>query len=43
MIVVVKSIMMRWRLHVARMGKSRGAYMVLVGKLKNEIYSKTLA
>jgi hypothetical protein len=33
-ILVVKSIMMRWRMHAARMGKRRGAYTVLVGKPK---------
>ena len=29
---VIKSRKMRWALHVARMGKSRGVYVVLVGK-----------
>jgi hypothetical protein len=33
-ILVVKSVMMRWRLHVASMVKGRGAYTVLVGKTK---------
>ena len=29
---VIKSIRMRWAGHVARMGKRRGVYSVLVGK-----------
>ena len=29
---VIKSIRMRWAGHVARMGKERGVYRVLVGK-----------
>jgi hypothetical protein len=32
--LVVKSIMMIWRLHVERMGKMGGAYTILVGKPK---------
>jgi len=29
---VIKSIVMRWSGHVARMGKMRGVYRVLVGE-----------
>jgi hypothetical protein len=29
---VIKSIIMRWEGHVARMGERRGVYRVLVGK-----------
>ena len=29
---VIKSRIMRWEVHVARLGERRGAYMVLVGK-----------
>jgi hypothetical protein len=33
-VLVIKSRRMRWAWHVARMGKGRGVYMVLVGKPK---------
>ena len=33
---VIKSRIMRWATHVARMGESRGLYRVLVGKPKGE-------
>jgi len=33
---VIKSRRMRWVGHVARMGKSRGIYRVLVGKFKGK-------
>jgi hypothetical protein len=33
---VIKSRMMRWVGHVARMGKGRGVYRVLVGRLKGK-------
>jgi hypothetical protein len=31
-VTVIKSRRMRWAVHVARMGKGRGAYRVLVGR-----------
>jgi len=34
---VIKSRRMRWAGHVARMGKDRGAYRVLVGKSEGKI------
>jgi hypothetical protein len=33
---VIKSRMMRWARHVARMGEGRGVYRVLVGRPKNK-------
>jgi hypothetical protein len=35
--VVIKSRIMRWEGHVARMGERRGAYRVLIGKFEGQI------
>jgi hypothetical protein len=39
---VMKSRRMRWKVHVARMGKLRNAYKILVGKPKGMNYSEDL-